>query len=73
MLIPCAATQIGLRARQMGKGALPLLWRDKFSRRSDEERFSYGMRTFDVVISILVRALSVILAQEEVASEANIK
>lgn len=46
---------------------------NKFSRRSDEECFSYGMRTFYVVISILVQALTIILAQEEVAYEAHIK
>lgn len=46
---------------------------NKSSRRSDEECFSYGTGTFDVVISILVQALSVILAQEEVAYEANTK
>lgn len=46
---------------------------NKFSRRSDEECFSYGTRTFHVVISILVQALNVILAQEEVAYETNIK
>lgn len=41
--------------------------------RSDEECFSYGPRTFYVVISILVQALNVILVQEEVAYEVNIK
>lgn len=46
---------------------------NKSSRRSDEECFSYGTGTFDVVISILGQALSVILAQGEVAYEANIK
>lgn len=46
---------------------------NKFTRRSNEEYFSYGTRTFYIVISILVQALNVILAQEEVAYEAEIK
>lgn len=46
---------------------------NKFTRRSNEEYFSYSTRIFYVVISILVQALNIILAQEAVAYEAKIK
>lgn len=82
-----AWAMLSLLIRQMGKGAPPLLsveWvcfqvqsgsstSNKFTRRSNEEYFSYGTRTFCVVISILVLALNVILAKKEVAYEARIK